>query len=125
MIPKDEVQGIDYLLYSHPNLNTKDIHQGLKSFGKDFNFMVDNSTPNATYPKFDVAMYFQTYNLQSETLRNAISQLNQEVSTDLSWINNLEDSNASRITDLEMVLGNADVESNLQTAVQNSFADVG
>ena len=87
--------------------------------------MVDNSTSTAPYPKLDAATYFQTSNLQSEALKNTISKLNQEVSTDQIWRENVSDSNASIITYLKMVLGNADPDSNLQKTVWNSVAAVG
>ena len=89
--------------------------------------MVENSTSTVLfpYPNFDVATYFCTSNLKSKALRNAISQLNQEVSTDRRWRENVADSNASRITDLEPVLGNSDPESNIQTTMWNSVAAVG
>ena len=86
--------------------------------------MVDNSTSTVPYPKLDVATYLKTPNVQSEALRNGIYYLNQEVSTYHIWINNAADSNASIITDLELVLGNDDPESNLKTTVWNSVVDV-
>ena len=69
-------------------------------------------------------MYLQTSNLQSEALQNAISQLNPEVSTYQSWSDNAVDSNAPRMNDLEMVLRNANPDSNIQTMVCNSVTSV-
>ena len=69
-------------------------------------------------------MYLQTSNLQSEALQNAISELNQEVSTYQSWSDNAVDSNAPRMNDLEMVLRNANPDSNIQTMVCNSVTSV-
>ena len=110
---------------SYPNFNIKGIPQGLESSGKAVNFLVENSTSYVSYPEFDLAMYFQTPNLQSEALRNAISQINQGFFTDWSWSENAAYPNASRITDLELVLKNDYQESNLQTTVWNSVAAVG
>ena len=69
-------------------------------------------------------MYLQTSNLQSEALRNAISELNQEVSTYQSWSDNAVDSNGSRINDFELMLRNANPDSNIQTMVCNSVTSV-
>ena len=55
---KDAVQGIDNLLVRHPNFELKEIPQGLESFGKAVDFMVDNSNSTVPFPKFDVATYF-------------------------------------------------------------------
>ena len=82
--PKDEVQGINKLLGSYPDFKLKDIPQGLGLFDKSIDFLVDNSPSTVPYPKIDVEKYFQTSNLQSKSLQKAITQLNQELSTDWS-----------------------------------------
>ena len=124
---RDEVQSIDNLMCSYSDFNLKDIPQVLEYFDKDDNFIADKSTSTVPfpYPKFYVETYSRIPYLQSEALQNGIYQHKQEVSTDWSWSDNTEDSNASRITYLKMVMGNADPYSNLQIKVRNSVTAVG
>ena len=69
--------------------NIKDIPQGFKSFGNSLKFLVNNSNSLVSYPKFDLAAYFQISRVQYEVLQSAMMQLNQEVSTDRIYSENL------------------------------------
>ena len=127
MLSKDEFQGKENLLGSYPYFKLSNIPEGLESFDKDVNSLMNNNTSTIPfpYPNFDVAIYFQTSNLQPMELQNVISQLKQEVSTHQTWSKNAEDSNDSRITDLQLVMVNSNPYYNIQTTVWNSVEDVG
>ena len=79
------------LLDSYPDFELKDTPQGLESFINVVKFIVENSNSLVPYPIFYVATYFQTAHVQYKALQSAIMQLYQEVSTDISWSENLAD----------------------------------